>query len=242
MQGATQYCLSVLGKRKLLQTEKEYLCNLNLYPLHLQAHSCATGRQEQGKQEQFFTLLKYCWQFLSLHIVQTARSVTEEEGQEKAARACVHRGHPCWHESAKYIEVGLLGSSDAAEYLHVHPRRAEPTSLHLEVSRRTTIDSDWPKFYSGGKTEILHKRSSVLFSVIPVSVTITIIVNYCTMEVKGIFEEDESVFPWNKNVFPNISDWMTTIQKSISAWCCFFPLLHHTPAYLPKYCRGQTQP
>lgn len=82
--------------------------------------------------------------------------MTKEEGQEEAARACVHQGHPRWHESAKYIKISLLGSSDIAENLHVHPREAQPTSLNLEVSGRMPINSDGQKFYSGGKTEILH--------------------------------------------------------------------------------------
>lgn len=77
-------------------------------------------------------------------------------------------------------------------------------------------------------------RSSVLFSVIPISVSVTIIMNYCTMEAKGIFEGEESQFSHQIRIYSQIypTDWQrfrNPFQLDVASSLCSVIYLHTSP-------------
>lgn len=126
---------------------------------------------------------QYCHRNVSLYILQTTKAITEEEGQAEV------------HIETTFVdinpqsttEVMHLGSLTAAELCVCLPRSAQPkppTSLCSEVNGRVPTCTDTPKFCSNGKTKMFHKKSSVLFSVIPILVSNTILMNYFSMRVE----------------------------------------------------------
>ena len=126
---------------------------------------------------------QYCHKNLSLYILQTTKAITEEEGQSEVhIKTTFVDINP-----QSTIEVMHLRSPAAAEYAYVfqevhNPK--PPTSLCSEVNGRVPTCIDSPKVCSNSKTKMLHKKSSVLFSAIPISVSNTIPMNYFSMKVK----------------------------------------------------------
>lgn len=112
---------------------------------------------EQGKQEQFITLLKYCQHNiftinLSLcTLFKPLNQLQKRKGRKKQPEPVHIKTTLIDINLQNTIEVRLSGSPAADEYLHVCPRSAQPKTTHF-----TELRSQW-------KDANLHRCTTVLF-------------------------------------------------------------------------------
>lgn len=151
-----QYCLLILGKRRYFKQENMYIYPKFASICFASTWTLATRGPEQGKQEQFITLLKYCQHSIVTRnlslctLFKPLNQLQKRKGRKKQPEPMHIKTTFVDMNLQNTIEVRLSGSPAAAEYLHVCPRSAQPKTTHFTVLR-----SQWKDANLHGGTKVL---------------------------------------------------------------------------------------